>query len=182
MSADNGIYILKTRDQYRVAHFQNAEYMYYSYLTENYSNRIISTRAIELWGDCKFTRKESVALHLAHKWEKRLFICEHGVNIVECNKTWKELLKEAKIYAKKEIQAVSNRNERCVDIRMLQKIADGYYLHEWLHKEQYNKDLRLHDCGYWSVCDDRGCKCAIEKNVDGFNNEIYTKMKNELVD
>ena len=63
MSADNGIYILKTKDQYRVAHFTNSENMYYSAITGSYKNEIVSSRAVELWGDSKFTRRESIALH-----------------------------------------------------------------------------------------------------------------------
>ena len=183
MSADNGIYILKTKDQYRVAHFQNAEYMNYSIVEGGYENEIVPTRAVELWGDSKFTRKESIALHLAHNWASKLPICEYGVNLVRVNKTWKELMKDARTYAKREIDAIKKAGtENYWDMDKLQKIADGYYLAEWLHREQYNKDLREHDCGYWSVCYDKGCKCAIEKNVDGFNNGVYIKMKNEGVE
>lgn len=48
------------------------------------------------------------------------------------------------------------------------------------NKKQYQKDMELHDCGYWSVCDDHACGCAISDNVDGFNNEIYQKWKLDL--
>lgn len=178
MSADNGIYILKTKDQYRVAHFSNAEYMNYSIVKGSYENKIIPTRAVELWGDSKFTRRESIALHLAHNWANELLICEYGVNVVEVNKTWKELMKDAKIYARREIDAIKNAGtEEYWNMELLQKIADGYYLSEWLHREQYNKDLRQHNCGYWSVCDDRACPCAIEENVNGFDNEVYSRWK-----
>jgi len=37
--------------------------------------------------------------------------------------------------------------------------------------------MELHDCGYWSVCEDHGCACAISDNVDGFDNDIYQKWK-----
>lgn len=183
MSADNGIYILKTKDQYRVAHFTNSENMYYSAITDTYDNEIVSSRVVELWGDSKFTRKESVALHLAHNWASKLQICEYGVNLIKVNKTWKEITKDAKTYAKREIDIIKKAGTKDYwNMDKLQKIADGYYLSEWLHREQYNKDLREHDCGYWSVCYDKGCKCAIEKNVDGFNNKVYIKMKNEEFD
>lgn len=185
MSADNGIYILKTKDQYRVAYFTNPEIMYYSPIIGIYEDEIVSSRAVELWGDSKFTRKESIALHLAHNWASKLPICEYGVNLVKVNKTWKELMKDARTHAKREIDFIkkdSNKDyfdgsKNYLNMDKLQKIADGYYLVEWLHREQYNKDLRKHDCGYWSVCYDKGCKCAIENNVDGFNNEVYIKMK-----
>jgi len=48
------------------------------------------------------------------------------------------------------------------------------------NKEQYEKDVIKHDCGYWSVCDDHGCKCAIERNVSGFDNKVYNDMRREL--
>lgn len=48
------------------------------------------------------------------------------------------------------------------------------------NQRQYNKDMELHDCGYWSVCDDHACGCAISNNVDGFNNEVYEKWKLDL--
>lgn len=182
MSADNGIYILKTKDQYRVAHFQNAEYMYYSAITDIYSDEVVPSRAVELWGDGKFTRREEIALRLAHRWASGLPICEYGVNLIKVNETWKDLMKEARTYAKREVEVIKKAGTQDYwDMEKLQKIADGYYLAEWLHREQYNKDLRKHDCGYWSVCYDKGCKCAIENNVDGFNNEVYIKMKNEEV-
>lgn len=178
MSADNGIYILKTKDQYRVAHFQNAEYMYYSAITGTYEDEIVPSRAVELWGDSKFTRREDIALRLAHRWASGLPICEYGVNLIKVNKTWKDLMKEARTYAKREVEVIKKAGTQdywCFDT--LQKIADGYYLAEWLHREQYNKDMREHDCGYWSVCDDRACPCAIEDNVNGFDNEVYSRWK-----
>ena len=179
MSADNGIYILKTKDQYRVAHFSNAEHMNYSIIEGYYENEIVPTRVVELWGDSKFTRKESVALHLAHNWASKLPICEYGVNLVKVNKTWKELMKEAIVHAKREIDAIKKAGtEKYWNMELLHKIADGYYLAEWLHREQYNKDLMQHDCGYWSVCDDRACPCSIDDNVDGFDNEVYSRRKN----
>lgn len=182
MSADNGIYILKTKDQYRVAHFQNAEYMYYSAITSTYEDDIVPSRVVELWGDSKFTRKEDIALRLAYRWASRLPICEYGVNLIKVNKSWKDLIKEARTYAKREVEVIKKAGTQdywCFDV--LQKIADGYYLAEWLHREQYNKDMREHDCGYWSVCDDRACPCAIDDNVNGFDNEVYSKWKREEV-
>lgn len=37
----------------------------------------------------------------------------------------------------------------------------------------YDRDMKNHDCGYWSVCDDHGCPCAIDQNVNGFDNKVY---------
>lgn len=189
MSADNGIYILKTKDQYRVAHLQAIDHVSWSIIDGDWQNnestrgKCVPTRVVEMWGDCKFTRDEGKALRLAHNWASKLPICEYGVNIITYNKTWKQILIDAKKYARKEIEYIKNigKENWCglCGLEGLQKIADGYYLSEWLHREQYNKDLRKHDCGYWSVCDDHGCKCAIDKNVDGFDNKVYTEMDRE---
>ena len=51
---------------------------------------------------------------------------------------------------------------------------------EEANRKQYDKDMELHDCGYWSVCDDHACGCAISDNVDGFDNEVYQKWKLDL--
>lgn len=48
------------------------------------------------------------------------------------------------------------------------------------NRKQYDKDMELHDCGYWSICEDHGCACAISDNVNGFNNEVYQKWKLDL--
>ena len=48
------------------------------------------------------------------------------------------------------------------------------------NRKQYDKDMELHDCGYWSVCEDHGCSCAISDNVDGFNNDVYQEYKLDL--
>ena len=60
MSADNGIYILKTKDQYRVAHFQNAEYMNYSKPSISRAVNLLKERGyivIESNGNIYFTEK-----------------------------------------------------------------------------------------------------------------------------
>ncbi len=180
MSADNGIYILKTKDQYRVAHFQNAEYMYYSIEKNGYENNVVPVRAVELWGDSKFTRKEDVALRLAHKWASSLWICEYGVNIITYDGIWKELLIKAARQAREEIGIIKeNRDEKSWNMDKLFKIESGHYLTEWRNRERYNEDLRKHECGYWSVCFDKGCPCSIDKNVNGFDNEVYKKLGSE---
>ena len=51
---------------------------------------------------------------------------------------------------------------------------------EEANRRQYDKDMELHNCGYWSVCDDHACGCAISDNVDGFDNGVYQKWKLDL--
>lgn len=96
MSADNGIYILATKDQYRVVHLQgvdNPDIFRYN-----------PTFIVKTWGKSKFTRNKSVALNIATKWEQSLMFCEYGVNIIWHNKTWAQILKDARGYIKKELK------------------------------------------------------------------------------
>ena len=51
---------------------------------------------------------------------------------------------------------------------------------EEANRRQYDKDMTIHDCGYWSVCEDHACGCAISDNVDGFDNSAYQKLKLDL--
>ena len=53
----------------------------------------------------------------------------------------------------------------------------GFTFQDGLIGKKYLRDLEKHDCVYWSVCDDNGCKHAIKKNVNGFDNDVYTNMK-----
>jgi len=56
MSADNGVYILKTKDQYRVAHLQAIENLSWSAIdgrwdfSEKEKERYVPTRVMEMWG------------------------------------------------------------------------------------------------------------------------------------
>lgn len=135
MSADNGIYILKTKDQYRVAHLQAIDNITCSLINGDWScddktrNKIVPTRVVEMWGNCKYTRDRGKALDIAHKWADSLPICEYGVNIITYNKTWKHILEDARAYAKKEINFLSKKDDwsKC-KIKDLQKIIDGEYL------------------------------------------------------
>ena len=67
MSVDNGIYILKTKDQYRVTHAQAIENIYweydnkYAYYFNSANDKLVPTRVVEYWGDCKYTRSPEMA-------------------------------------------------------------------------------------------------------------------------
>ena len=138
MSADNGIYVLKTKDQYRVAHLQAIDNVYWSAI-DGKQIKLVPTRVVELWGDCKFTRDGDKALSIAHKWEGSLPICEYGVCVITYNKTWEQILKDAQEYAKKEIERIKSWNqENLWNMDKLQKIADGAYLFEWTNRKVVN--------------------------------------------
>lgn len=134
MSADNGIYILKTKDQYRVAHLQAIDNVRRSAIDGDWQSRretsgkCVPTRVVELWGRCKYTRNEKKAFEIARKLEDSLPICEYGINIITYNKPWKYIVKDARAYAGKEIKYIKEHGkERQWDMEQLQKIADGSY-------------------------------------------------------
>lgn len=142
MSADNGIYILKTKDQYRVAHLQGIETAswsiidgYWPYHSDK-GYKYVPTRVVEIWGDSKFTGNEYKAFQIAHKWADSLPVCEYGVNVITYNKTWKHILEDAKKYAKKEIEFLKGQPISYYDLDKLQKIANGVYLDKWLHRKR----------------------------------------------
>ena len=130
MSADNGIYILKTKDQYRVAHLSAIENITWSFIDGDWDCRFVPTRVVDMWGNCKYTRDANKALRIAYKMVKSLPACEYGVNIITYNKPWKYILEDAKKYAKKEIQYLENngRSLSCkYSIESLQKILHMDY-------------------------------------------------------
>jgi len=134
MSADNGIYILKSKDQYRVAHLQAIDNVSWSIIDGNWQDKketrgkCVPTRVIEMWGKCKYTRDEGVALRLAHKWASSLPICEYGINIITYNKTWKHIVEDAKEYAQKEIDYIKKfGKENLYNMERLESIVDGSY-------------------------------------------------------
>lgn len=103
MSADNGIYILKTKDQYRVIHAQAIENLYYSHLN-SYNSELFPTRIVEYYGDCRYTRDFDKAMKVATAMERRVGYTEYGIKIFHINKTWNQIVKETKELAIKEIE------------------------------------------------------------------------------
>lgn len=126
MSADNGIYILKTKDSYRVRHAQVIENLFWNPFGR-YSNEIVPTRAIEIFGDCKFTRDETKALKIAHSMEQNMYT-EYGVKMFSTHKSWKRIINEALELAPKEIEFLKNKNNKIWDyeIGILEKIISKY--------------------------------------------------------
>lgn len=148
MSADNGIYILKTKDQYRVAHLQSIDNVSWSIIDGNWQNtketrgKYVPTRVIEMWGKCKYTRDENIAYGIAHKWASSLPICEYGVNVITYNKTWKHIVEDAKEYAKKEIDyIIKTGDESRWNMDQLESIADGSYF-DCDNRDDYSPDWR----------------------------------------
>jgi hypothetical protein len=107
LSADNGIYILKTRDnQYRVIHAQGIS-LNWSFLLFKNTDKLIPTRVIELFGQSRYTYNQNLARGIAFSMAEKIYT-EYGISEIPINKTWKQIVKEAKEFAPLEIEAINN--------------------------------------------------------------------------
>lgn len=106
MSADNGIYILKTKDQYRVIHTQAIENIYWSHFYRDMRRHPVSTRLVEYYGDTRYTRNFDKAMKVASIMSKDYGTLEYGIQVISVDKTWRRIVHEAKKYAPLEIEAV----------------------------------------------------------------------------
>ena len=48
-----------------------------------------------------------------------------------------------------------------------------------ISKKQFDRDESLYNCGYWSVCYDHACPCAITTENKEYSEEIYRSLKEE---
>lgn len=103
LSADNGIYILQTKDQYRVIETIAVENLWWDYEGLRTREDVVPTRLIEYYGDCKYTRDETTALKIAASMFRRTPMCEYGIKFIRCNKFWRNIVKEGKEHAAKEL-------------------------------------------------------------------------------
>lgn len=89
MSADNGVYILKCKDQYRVKHDQEIENLWWNGWA--YAPEVVPCQIVRYFGDCKYTRNSDMAIGIALKILKDMSVCEYGIRIIPCDMTWEEV-------------------------------------------------------------------------------------------
>lgn len=102
MSADNGIYILKTKDQYRVIHAQAIENLSWTPL-KDYKYSLVPTRLVEYYGKSRYTRNFETAMRVANAMARDTYILEYGIRTFEINMTWNRIVYEAKKLAPLEL-------------------------------------------------------------------------------
>ncbi len=93
MSADNGIYILKTQgpqvdgrstgDEHRVAHVMGIDNIYYNVNTGKYDDAFVPQEAFRCFGDCKVFDSYDEALVYAHQLAEEQPVLEYGVSVLE---------------------------------------------------------------------------------------------------
>lgn len=123
MSADNGIYILRTKDkQYRVIHTQGFYEINWSFVDMEMCEEFVSTRIIEMFGSSKYTTNCEKAVSIARRLLDKQSICEYGIQVVPIDLTWRDIVHEATIYVEKEIKYVIEKTSFNTDINMKQLI------------------------------------------------------------
>lgn len=132
MSADNGIYILKMKDQSRVIHAQAIENLFWSLETFGQTENLISTRILLYYNNAKSMTFEEAMLK-AFEMEKEILnddycpILEYGISTFTIDKTWNEIVEDAKTVFEREKISVANSLKSYIwqwDIDRLNKIFD----------------------------------------------------------
>jgi len=140
MSADNGVYILKTKEgQYRVITAQAIDNLNWSFIHFR-EERYVPTRLLEYFGNCKYTYNRDTALNIAQNIYNHLPICEYGIQTFSINRTWNRIKHDSIDYARQEIkslEALSDRTQYDDEITKLKEILK--YLTVW--QTRYN-DLK----------------------------------------
>lgn len=91
MSADNGVYILRTKDrQIRVAHLKAINGMF------DYEGKYITKQICRYFDGRRYTKNMDKAIKIAESIKRKLPVCEYGIQILPyCNKTWEQILSES---------------------------------------------------------------------------------------
>lgn len=124
MSADNGVYILKTSKdhQYRVVHAGAIDNIYYDELNKCDSENMCPLSLLQYFGECKFTYSKDMALRIANGILRGLSVCEYGIQFIESNMSWEYICEDGTLAARKYIKRYGNENEQ------INTVASGRYL------------------------------------------------------
>jgi len=92
MSADNGVYILKTKDdQIRVVYSQAINGIF------DPCGKYISKQIYRHFGNSEYTKNMEKAVKIAQNIRSKLSVCEYGIQILpDCNRTWEEIINDSK--------------------------------------------------------------------------------------
>ena len=91
MSADNGVYILKTKDkQIRVAHTKAINALF------DFDGKYIPEQIHRYFGNSRYTKNMDKAIKIAENIRKKLPVCEYGIQVLPyCDKTWEQIVNES---------------------------------------------------------------------------------------
>lgn len=103
----NGIYILKLKDQCRTMYIFNIESLYFSYINFECEKEFVPTRLFEFFDNGKCENFKG-AMRSALAIKRR---CGEEIHIIRVNKTWGQVIAEAKILSKGEIDSINQNND-----------------------------------------------------------------------
>lgn len=100
MSADNGIYILKLKDQCRVIYATSIENLWYSKKKHKMCNSLVSQEVYEYFCNAKPLSEKDAVIEASRIYNEVIQdddfgIIEYGIQMIHCDKTWDEILAEA---------------------------------------------------------------------------------------
>lgn len=125
MSADNGIYILKTKDGlFKVIKAQAFD-LHLSWMDEGFStDKIQPARLFQYFWNCKGTKNEAIARQIAstlYKEEKKEHgYVEYGIRTIQTSYTWNKLEKIAKSHILVEMNFLKNHPSTFNDCQLKQ--------------------------------------------------------------
>ena len=128
MSADNGIYILSLKDQHRVVHTQAIENLNWNYYTNKFEENPVSTRVFEIFEIANGYSSIHDALQYALALSKHYGYIEYGISTIPIDKTWEEILLEAKELYPKEIESLEKLSKKKRSYKYDLDMMKGDYL------------------------------------------------------
>ena len=127
MSADNGVYILQCRDQFRVALIYGSDTLRWDHIKREFAD-LKSVRLYEAFSASKEWRVEQEALWDARRILKKLDSCEYGIQYILVDKSWDVIEAEALEQAWEELEYIGttehNNGSWNDAIETLKKVLD----------------------------------------------------------
>ena len=104
---NSGIYILRLKDQFRVAYVPNTENLYWSFATMNIENKLVPTRLLEHYGNGEGCGYKEI-IKQAVEMKRRIHA---SINFIYYGKAWEEVFHEAQVLADTEIASIQKNND-----------------------------------------------------------------------
>lgn len=104
---NSGIYILRLKDQFKVAYIPNTESLCWSFVTMSIENKLVPIRLLEHYENCDGCDYKTIikkAVKMKRHFHTRIKFIYYG-------QTWGELLHEAQILADAEISSIQKNND-----------------------------------------------------------------------
>lgn len=93
MSADNGVYILRTTEGHcRVAHAQAIDNLWYDEKTGRASDYPVDNEMIRIFGNSEVYNTMESAWEKAKEILKELPVCEYGISFIDAEREWPDVV------------------------------------------------------------------------------------------